>query len=192
MSFLTDIIDSGGYVLVLFTLLIWLMVFTMFVFITLKKARPEAKGNKKSISNGYQVTLFSKRLINKSEEDLFYAIKRFIADSSIDAHVFTQVSYGEFIGTKGKDAFAAFNTFNSKRADFVIVDYEFNPVVVVEYHGEGHFKGTNMEKSDGIKYAACKAAGIKHLVIHFREKKNLNAYLESHLLPLIANHAKGF
>lgn len=106
-------------------------------------------------------------------------------------YVFTQVSYGEFIRTKGKDAFAAFKTFNSKRADFLLVDLEFNPLVVVEYHGEGHFKGANMEKSDSIKYEACKKAGIKHLAIHYREKENLDSYLDSYLLPMIASYSKG-
>lgn len=141
------------------------------------------KDKSHNINGGYSVSLHKKRLINLSEERLFELLNKLIGENQIKAYIFTQVSYGEIIGTSGKDAFAAFQTFNSKRADFLIVDYSFNPIFVVEYHGEGHFKGADMTRSDGIKQAACKGAGIGYLAIHYKDKNNLIEYLEIELLP---------
>lgn len=141
------------------------------------------KNKTHTVNGGYSVSLHKKRLINRSEERLFELLNKLIVENKIKVYIFTQVSYGEIIGTSGKDAFAAFQTFNSKRADFLIVDYAFNPIFVVEYHGEGHFKGADMTRSDGIKQAACKGAGIGYLAIHYKEKNNLFEHLEIELLP---------
>lgn len=133
----------------------------------------------------YSVTLHPKPLINSSEQNLFYSLHNLIEKHNVKAYIFSQVSYGEIIGCKGKDAFRAFSTFNSRRADFVVTDLNFNTLAVIEYHGEGHFNGADMNKSDKTKKAVCAAAGINLLVVHYREKGKLAAYLEEHLLPIL-------
>lgn len=133
----------------------------------------------------YSVTLYPKQLINSSEQRLFGSLHNLIAKHDVKAYVFSQVSYGEIIGCKGKDAFRAFSTFNSRRADFVVTDLSFNTLAVIEYHGEGHFNGADMTKSDKTKQAVCAGAGINLLVVHYREKGRLATYLEEHLLPIL-------
>lgn len=133
----------------------------------------------------YSVTLYPKQLINRSEQRLFDSLHNLIAKHDVKAYVFSQVSYGEIIGCRGKDTFRAFSTFNSRRADFVVTDLSFNTLAVIEYHGEGHFNGADMIKSDKTKQAVCAGAGINLLVVHYREKGRLAAYLEEHLLPIL-------
>lgn len=133
----------------------------------------------------YSVTLYPKQLINSSEQRLFDSLHNLIAKHDVKAYVFSQVSYGEIIGCRGKDAFRAFSTFNSRRADFVVTDLSFNTLAVIEYHGEGHFNGADMIKSDQTKQAICAGAGINLLIVHYREKGRLTAYLEEHLLPIL-------
>lgn len=149
---------------------------------------PAAKEKTDPQVKNYDVSLYPQRIINKSEENLFYALNKLIKNNCINAHVFAQVSYGEMIKCKGADSFAAFNTFNSRRADFVIVNSDFIPVVVIEYHGEGHYKGADMKRSEAVKEWACKLAGIDLLVIHYREKHEIDLKLEQSLLPLILRH----
>lgn len=133
----------------------------------------------------YSVTLYPKQLINSSEQRLFDSLHNLIAKHDVKAYVFSQVSYGEIIGCRGKDAFRAFSTFNSRRADFVVTDLSFHTLAVIEYHGEGHFNGADMIKSDQTKQAICAGAGINLLIVHYREKGRLDAYLEDYLLPIL-------
>lgn len=135
----------------------------------------------------YSVTLYPKQLINSSEQRLFDSLHNLIAKHDVKAYVFSQVSYGEIIGCRGKDAFRAFSTFNSRRADFVVTDLSFHTLAVIEYHGEGHFNGADMIKSDQTKQAICAGAGINLLIVHYREKGRLDAYLEDYLLPILKN-----
>lgn len=143
--------------------------------------KPKEQGAEK----GYNVRLTPQRIMNKSEESVFFGIKDLMDENKVSGYLFSQVSYGEIIECQGKDSFAALQTFNSKRADFLITDARFNPLAVVEYHGEGHFKGADMTKSDKVKSDICSAARINYLVIHFREKGRLNQYLKDNLLPLL-------
>lgn len=136
-------------------------------------------------ASSLSVSYFKKRLINKSEERVYASLHKLIEKNNVNAYVFSQVSYGEIIGCKGEDAFRTYATFNSKRADFVVTDHNFNTLAVIEYHGEGHFNGADMTKSDNTKKAACEAAGINFITIHYSEKDWLLEYLEIHLLPII-------
>ena len=70
--------------------------------------------------------------------------------------VFSQVSLGEILGSDDKQAYLA---INSKRADFVIIDWSGQPIAVVEYHGSGHFQGDAVVR-DAVKREACASAGI--------------------------------
>ena len=148
--------------------------------------KSKKQGSKEQAAEkGYNVRLTPQRIMNKSEESVFFGIKELMDENKVGGYLFSQVSYGEIIACQGEDSFAALQTFNSKRADFLITDTSFNPLVVVEYHGEGHFKGADMTKSDKVKSDICSAARINHLVIHFREKGRLSQYLNDNLLPLL-------
>jgi hypothetical protein len=48
---------------------------------------------------------------------------------------------------------------NSKRADFIIIDWSGKPIAVVEYHGSGHFKDDAIVR-DTVKREAYSSAGI--------------------------------
>ncbi|WP_215845269.1 DUF2726 domain-containing protein [Candidatus Pantoea bituminis] len=59
----------------------------------------------------------------------------------------------------GSDDKQAYLAINSKRADFVIIDWSGQPIAVVEYHGSGHFKDDAIVR-DAVKREACSNAGI--------------------------------
>ncbi len=100
-------------------------------------------------------------LLNKSEFRVFKIIEAEIASAKKGYRVFAQVSLGEVIDSKNREAFFA---INSKRVDFLIVDANSLPVVAVEYQGSGHFQGT-AEARDAIKDSAVQKAGIGFIEI---------------------------
>ena len=108
-------------------------------------------------------------LLNKSERLLHSAL--WIALSELnrnDLHLFTQVSYGEFLEAGSAKTRAS---FNSKRADFVIADANFVPKVVIEYQGSGHFGSNwishqNASARDAIKRAVLRRAGLPLIEVH--------------------------
>lgn len=78
------------------------------------------------------------------------------------ARILMQVSYGEFL--KGGDR-ATHARINQKRADFVVIDDDFEVLCVIEYQGAGHYgRGERARESaqyrDRVKRAACASAGI--------------------------------
>lgn len=101
----------------------------------------------------------TKPLLNKSEIRLFKILHNITPENF---HVFSQVSYGEFLRCASNRKFW---TINAKRADFVICDYEFNVVAVVEYQGSGHYGSTrksheNAKSRDRAKLKALTEANI--------------------------------
>ena len=71
-------------------------------------------------------------LLNRSEIKLRSTIARMLPRGFL---LMAQVSYGEMLANKSRSRYL---TVNSKRADMVICDYDFNPLVVIEYQGAGH------------------------------------------------------
>lgn len=99
---------------------------------------------------------YRRTLMNKSEYVVFCKLEKLLLTSHRGYRVFSQVSLGEILGSDDREAYLA---INSKRADFVIIDWSGQPVVVVEYHGSGHFQGDAVTR-DTIKREACSKAGI--------------------------------
>lgn len=95
-------------------------------------------------------------LMNKSEYGVFCKLERLLSASQRGYRVFAQVSLGEILGSDDKQAYLA---INSKRADFVIIDWAGQPIAVVEYQGTGHYKNDATVR-DAVKREACKSAGI--------------------------------
>ncbi|MEN4564206.1 DUF2726 domain-containing protein [Pantoea agglomerans] len=107
--------------------------------------------------NAVRSSEFRKRpLMNKSEYGVFCKLEELLSTSHRGYRVFSQVSLGEILGSDDKQAYLA---INSKRADFVIIDWSGQPIVVVEYHGSGHFQEDAILR-DAVKREACNSAGI--------------------------------
>ena len=107
--------------------------------------------------NAVRSSEFRKRpLMNKSEYSVFCKLEKLLSASHRGYRVFSQVSLGEILGSDDKQAYLA---INSKRADFVIIDWSGHPIAVVEYHGSGHFQGDAVVR-DAVKREACASAGI--------------------------------
>lgn len=100
---------------------------------------------------------FHKRpLMNKSEYRVFCKLEKLLSASHRGYRIFSQVSLGEILGSDDKQAYLA---INSKRADFVIIDWSGQPIAVVEYHGSGHYQDDAILR-DAVKREACNSAGI--------------------------------
>lgn len=97
-----------------------------------------------------------KRLMNGEEYGLFKQLERLVNRNTDGLRLFTQVSLGEILQS---DDHAAFLSINSKRCDFLIIDRFGEALVVIEYHGSGHFQGSSSSR-DEIKRLALKKALI--------------------------------
>lgn len=104
------------------------------------------------------------RLMNKGEYGVFQKLEKLLSASHRGYRVFAQVSLGEILGSDDTQAYFA---INSKRADFVIIDWAGQPVAVVEYHGSGHYQGDAIIR-DSVKREACKSAGIAFIELSDR------------------------
>ena len=130
-----------------------LLIAIFFVFIFLIKTQRRAP----------IAEILATPLMNKSEHHLYHQLGEIVSKYFPPGHeVMSQVSYGEFL--KCKD-FKVRSTFNSKRADFLVIDQDTNPVVVVEYQGSGHFGRSeksrdNAMKRDRVKRQTLASAGI--------------------------------
>lgn len=106
-------------------------------------------------------------LLNNEEKVCFYAINDALDH---DTHfLFIQVSMGEVI--KPYKKFGGYVT-NNKRFDFLVTDRQFNPALVVEYNGTGHFQN-NWKERDQVKEIACEKAGLPFFVITYNEDKSI-------------------
>jgi len=110
---------------------------------------------------------YKRPLMNKSEYGVFCKLEKLLSASHRGYRVFSQVSLGEILGSDDKQAYLA---INSKRADFVIIDWSGQPIAVVEYHGSGHFQGDAVVR-DAVKREACAGAGIAfiELTAHYTD-----------------------
>lgn len=106
--------------------------------------------------------------LNQSERRVHRDLSQIVGQSR--NHVLlAQVSMGEFLRVDGKrtsrsERQTVFNLFNAKRVDFLIVDADWQPCIVVEYQGTGHAQG-NARDRDAIKRAVCERAGITFLEV---------------------------
>lgn len=102
-------------------------------------------------------------VLNRPERKLHRQLSGIVRASRTHT-LLAQVSMGEFLRVDGKphaasDRQRVFNAFNAKRVDFLIVDADWQPCIVIEYHGAGHFQG-NARTRDAIKRAVCARSGI--------------------------------
>lgn len=116
----------------------------------------------------------SKHVLNGEEKIIFKAVTEFISrwnrnednpPNACGLVALAQVSIGEFIGPKSsgddatRDERDAWFALQARRADFLIVDSDFMPVLVIEHQGSGHFQG-DWKQRDKDKMTAYNYAQI--------------------------------
>lgn len=95
-------------------------------------------------------------LLNKSEARLFKELDRLVLARHPSWQVMAQVSLGEILRSKSKEAYAC---INSKRVDLLVVDESCNAVAAIEYQGGGHYL-SDAAARDAVKKEALRKAGI--------------------------------
>lgn len=121
----------------------------------------------KRVAGGYS----ARPVLNKTERRLFSILTSAIATlPAPQPRLLCQVNYGEFLSSRSR---AAFFRINAKRCDFLLVDREFQPVLVIEYQGAGHYgSGAAARRSaverDHVKRRALASAGVPLIEIPAR------------------------
>jgi hypothetical protein len=110
-----------------------------------------------------------KRLLNKPEYALLRQLEALVQNAPNGHRLFAQVSYGAFLEATARQDLeetrkVAEHALMRKRADFLIIDRYGNPVAVIEYQGDGHYRG-NAHDRDQAKRIACHAAGIPFIEV---------------------------
>jgi len=95
-------------------------------------------------------------LLNRSEAKVFASLDRMVIARNPTWQVMAQVSLGEVLRSKNKDAYLC---INSKRVDLMLVDGDCQPRHAIEYQGGGHHQGTAAAR-DAVKKEAMRRAGI--------------------------------
>jgi very-short-patch-repair endonuclease len=129
-----------------------------------------------------QNTFTKKRVLNKEEVNIYYKLIKIISSLSTGYKLSTQVSLGEILSHSD---YSVYRTINTQRADFVIIDKDFYPVLVVEYNGVGHFKG-DYKSRDTRKKEALNSAAIEVVVIT-NDKFNDDTNIKLDLVQKILN-----
>ncbi|HDX6244509.1 TPA: DUF2726 domain-containing protein [Campylobacter fetus subsp. venerealis] len=126
---------------------------------------------KSSVNEIIKDTFYGKRVINLSEEIIFKALIE--ANNNTKAHfaISPQVSFSQFIRCENKVNWHKYKTFS---VDFLVWDRDSRiPLLVVEYHGGGHYGGdeynTFVDKNDLIKFTILEKAGIEFVIIDDEE-----------------------
>lgn len=131
----------------------------------------------KSIDIAHNSDFYRVNLLNHSEIRVFNELQK---DLKSDFFIYPQVSLGEIIKAKNKNI-SAFNIINSKRVDFLIVNQRFNPIIAIEYHGQGHYRG-NYKVRDEVKRITLEKAGIIYLAIRYDDDLQTVKYKIARLL----------
>ena len=126
----------------------------------------------------------AKPLLNQVELRLASILDRYAKIRHV--RLLTQVSYGEFLTSKDRNSFFR---MNSRRADFVLVNYAYEVKAVIELHGSGHFGSTEesrarAQEADALKSQAVTSAGIPFVIVResFNETE-VRAALDAVLEP---------
>jgi hypothetical protein len=101
-------------------------------------------------------------VLNKPERRLLGHLDKALADHSPGWRAMGQVSLGEILYTKNKDAYWA---VNAKRVDLLIVDADCRPLHAVEFQGAGHHTGDDAAARDPVKKEALRRAGIGYVEV---------------------------
>ena len=106
-------------------------------------------------------TFRKRRLMSRSEAQVFYAAENAISAQRLDWRVMAQVSLGEILSSPDD---AAYRAINSKRVDILLISRTGEPLAAVEYQGEGHHQGSAPAR-DAVKREALRLAGVAYIEI---------------------------
>jgi hypothetical protein len=97
-------------------------------------------------------------VLNGEEQDVFWSALKWTRRNKLYLH--PQVSMGEFLRAKdGSLKDKLFRAFNARRVDFLVSDWNWKPVLVIEHQGSGHFQG-NWRLHDAVKRLVLGLAGL--------------------------------
>lgn len=151
--------------------------------------RQEAIAALNNISDPYnqmrfvsEAELTAKKPVNQEASKVLYALSEWIEANQKAWRMSFEVSMGAFIWTENDNAR---RSFNSKRVDFLLIDNQGKPMLVVEYHGTGHYGGNsadgnkkemeqrrkNAEDRMAVKRIALARAGIRLLEVSSEASK---------------------
>ena len=101
-------------------------------------------------------------VLNKPERRLLKCIDQVLAEEKPGWRAMGQVSLGEILYSRDKDAFWA---INAKRVDLLIVDGDCRPLHAVEFQGTGHHGSPETAARDAIKKEALRRAGVGYVEV---------------------------
>ena len=144
------------------------------------------------------VLVFAKALQNHEETKIYRDLRQVIQDrnnfkENIKFSIHAQVGMAGILNIKGRknanadqDVDRAYDGVFQKRFDLLIVDTFQNPVVAIEYQGEGHHRGNTSDAKDKMKRIACERARIPLIVVNQGETspsymKRVRDALDGHL-----------
>lgn len=106
--------------------------------------------------------VFTKRkVMSAAEYRVFHAAEKAVRSLGLRWRVLAQVSLGEALGSPDPRAYAA---INSKRADVLIISGSGEPILAVEFQGEGHYQGAASAR-DAVKKEALRRAGVHYFEV---------------------------
>lgn len=113
--------------------------------------------------------------VNSEAVRILYIIEEWIKRFQPRWRVAFEVSMGSFIKTdyKPEDPLykRAFNSYSGKRVDFLLIDRFGKPVLVVEYHGSGHYLSDDAEERMEVKRLVLQKVQIPLLEIPYSMEK---------------------
>ncbi|WP_168193657.1 DUF2726 domain-containing protein [Caulobacter sp. FWC26] len=133
--------------------------------------------------------LIPSSVLNYAEQSKFRAILTWTKERKLK--LLPQVSMGEYLEPSPGEEELRW-TYNDRRADFVICDEQWMPILAVEHHGSGHQLGENWEKRDAIKAQALVLADIGLVITEDGDRKDIvRAKLDAEYARLTAESATG-
>lgn len=141
--------------------------------------RPSKSSNEMQLQAVTRTRFSKKKVLNSEEGKLFWILIKAIPERRF--HLLSQVSLGEIFRHDGEE----FKYINCKRADFCFVDKNFEPFMLIEYNGNGHYLNDSHTR-DEIKRVACDSAGIHYITITHHE--DLQEAVNRKVIPLLINN----
>lgn len=142
---------------------------------------PTKSHNEVSLQAVTRTRFSKKKVLNSQEGKLYWILVRAVQSIQNKPYsLLSQVSLGEILKHDGEE----YRHINCKRADFCIVDRQFEPFMLIEYNGEGHYSNDSSTR-DEIKRVACDSAGIHYITITHNEE--LQEAVNRKVLPLLSS-----
>ncbi|QQP85087.1 DUF2726 domain-containing protein [Entomomonas asaccharolytica] len=86
-----------------------------------------------------KIAFSAQKIMGRQEYRVFNVIEKGVIKEFKYYRVFAQVSLGEILSSETRYAYRCINT---KRVDILIIDGAGNPILAVEYQGEGHYQSS--------------------------------------------------